>query len=82
MGTHAFSACLKEKYCCAECQKKDWKIHKTVCNLIQLMPERLLPFKDVCAVFEEVIDKTEVQIDKLGSKRYVKLFTHCVIHVT
>jgi hypothetical protein len=75
-GKNACSACLKEFYCCADCQKKDWKIHKIACHLIKLMPGRLLPFRDVCSVIEEVTNQTEAQIAKLGSKRYIRLLKH------
>lgn len=79
IGTKACSACLRECYCSAECQKKDWKTHKIVCHLIKKMPDTLLPYNDVCSVVAEALNETEVSIVKLGSKRYVRLLQHITI---
>jgi hypothetical protein len=64
-GTKSCSACLKEYYCCGECQKADWNTHKLICQLIKLMPDTLLPFKDAGLVLEKVMNLTQAQIDKL-----------------
>jgi hypothetical protein len=76
-GFKACSACRREYYCTSECQKKDWKTHKIVCNMIKRMPDTLLPsFNDVLSVIQEVLGQTEAQIFKLGRKGYIRLLQH------
>lgn len=54
IGINACSTCFKELYCTSECQKADWKAHKIMCNLIKLMPNTLVPFRDIYAISEKV----------------------------
>jgi hypothetical protein len=49
-GTQGCSACLREIYCSAECQKTDWKSHKAICRLFKMMPDTLLPFSHVKSI--------------------------------
>lgn len=72
-GRNACSACMKEFYCSAKCQKTDWKIHKIVCPLMKLMSDVLVPFIDVSSTIDKVLAQTEEQIVILGNKRYVRL---------
>lgn len=63
----------------AECQKKDWKIHKIVCHLIKRMPDTLLQYGHVWPVIKEELfipEGDSVILVKLGSKRYFKLLQH------
>jgi hypothetical protein len=41
IGTKACSTCFKESY---------WNTHKIMCKLIKQMPDKLLPFENVCLV--------------------------------
>lgn len=34
-GVNRCSICLREPYCCCECQKSDWKKHKLVCKILK-----------------------------------------------
>jgi hypothetical protein len=75
-GVNACSACLREFYCSADCQKKDWKTHKIFCCSIKLKPETLQSFTDASPVVSQVLNQTEAQVAKLGSQRYIKLLHH------
>ena len=48
-GTKGCSSCLNERYCNAECQKKDWKIHKIMCKIMKRKDE-LLPLKEAHSI--------------------------------
>jgi tetratricopeptide (TPR) repeat protein len=81
VGTQGCSACVKEYYCTAECQKSDWKTHKLICRLIKLMPDSRVPFKEVFGTVQEIVNDTsreicEARIAKLGMERYIKLLYH------
>jgi hypothetical protein len=73
IGTKGCSASLKELYCCGECQKEDWRAHKIMCKLIKQMPDKQQPFKDVSSVTYKVLNLTEEQKSKLGTKKYANL---------
>lgn len=79
IGTKGCSTCLKEFYCCADCQKLDWKAHKMMWNLVKRMPDTLVPFKDVRSVVEKVVEKTETQIATPRRDKYIKLLEHAVV---
>jgi hypothetical protein len=82
LNCDACSACLQEFYCCAECQKKDWKVHKIVCHLVKQMPDmRRQSFKDVCSVVNTALEQSEEQMFKLGRKKYIRLLQHTETYV-
>jgi hypothetical protein len=76
LGTKGCSACPKEFYCSAECQKSDWKMHKITWPFIKVMSDVLLPFIEVATVIGKVRYQTDDQIAKLGRKNYVRLLHH------
>jgi hypothetical protein len=76
LGTKGCSACSKEFYCSADCQKTNWKSHKPFCLLIKCMPVALLPLKDVYSTVDEVLKQTEAQVAKIGKDRYIRLLQH------
>jgi tetratricopeptide (TPR) repeat protein len=76
LGTKGCSACSKESYCSAECQKTDWKYHKPFCHLIKHMPVVLMPFRDVYSTVVKVLNQKEPLIAKIGMHRYIRLMQH------
>jgi len=55
-GTKQCSKCKTVKYCSRECQKEDWKVHKTICstsvasNQLSLAAEEAIPKRKVAAL--------------------------------
>ncbi len=74
-GINSCSACLKEYYCSAECQKCDWSTHKIMCKLIKRMPDALQPFNDVSSIIKTVDEKKDLKMN-LGKERYFRLLQH------
>jgi hypothetical protein len=56
IGTKSCSSCEKEFYCGSDYQKDDWNAHKIMCPLIKLMPDVLVPFKDVDSIFMKSVN--------------------------
>jgi hypothetical protein len=84
LGTNSCSGCLRQYYCSTECQKSDWKMHKTLCRLIKLMPfDMLKPFYDVESIVIEVTEKAEEKIadSETQSKIMIILLQHAASFV-
>ena len=70
IGANRCSACLREPYCCGDCQKNDWKSHKLICKTLKKLSHELQPYHDVIQVIieirEEKTEKKELKIRVLG----------------
>lgn len=60
MGTSGCSNCLREGYCSGECQKLDWKVHKTICKTLKKLPNQIQPYRDVGRVITEILHSPEI----------------------
>jgi hypothetical protein len=49
------------------------------CRLHKLMPHVLIPFSDVKEAVEEILDQTDEQIARLGTRIFIKLLRHATI---
>jgi hypothetical protein len=58
------SVCLREPYCSLECQKKDWKAHKTICETLKKLSHQLQPFSKVIGIIEEIHTNHRKNLDK------------------
>jgi tetratricopeptide (TPR) repeat protein len=54
-ATSQCSVCLKEWYCCGECQKADWKKHKLICKTLKKLSNNLQPYGEVVQVILEIL---------------------------
>jgi hypothetical protein len=52
-GINKYSVCLREPYCCGECQKEDWKSHKLICKVLKKLSYELQPYPEVARVILE-----------------------------
>jgi hypothetical protein len=71
--TKACSSCLKEHYCSAERQKREWRSHKIICHLIRQMPDKLVPIKTFYVVLENALNQTEAQKNQEGREKLITL---------
>jgi hypothetical protein len=54
VGVNRCSICLREPYCSGECQKNDWKLHKSICKILKKLSHQLQPYHEVLRVIEEM----------------------------
>jgi tetratricopeptide (TPR) repeat protein len=53
-GVNRCSTCLREPYCCGDCQKIDWKSHKLICKTLKKLPHEFQSYRKVIQVITEV----------------------------
>jgi hypothetical protein len=53
------SSCLKEWYCSGECQKSDWKKHKSFCRIVEDLSNDLQPYHQVHQVIIKILNASE-----------------------
>ena len=49
------SICEREQYCGSNCQKLDWKIHKSMCPILKKLSTQLQPFHEVIRTMDEIL---------------------------
>lgn len=76
IGIKACTACFKESYCTVECQKADWKAHRPMCILIKLMPNTLVPFREICSISDKVCAPSS-----LGREKHIRLLELAALFV-
>jgi tetratricopeptide (TPR) repeat protein len=55
------SICLREPYCGGDCQKGDWKSHKSICKILKKLSLKLQPYHEVVRVIEEVQEEISIK---------------------
>jgi hypothetical protein len=45
----------REQYCGSNCQKLDWKIHKSMCPILKKLSTQLRPFHEVIRIKDEIL---------------------------
>lgn len=53
------SGCEKEQYCSGECQKVDWKFHKSSCKILKKFSNKLQPYRDVVELVSNLLYEEE-----------------------
>jgi hypothetical protein len=48
---------LREPYCSGDCQKGDWKFHKSICKILKKLSHQLQPYHEVLRVIEEILEE-------------------------
>lgn len=54
MGIMRCSVCLREPYCCGDCQKVDWKSHKLICKTLKKLSNYLQSYTEVVRIIKEI----------------------------
>jgi tetratricopeptide (TPR) repeat protein len=54
MGKSRCSICLREPYCSSECQKLDWKAHKSICKTLKNLSNKPEPYSHVGRTIVEI----------------------------
>jgi hypothetical protein len=49
------NGCDREQYCGKDCQKQDWKIHKSICPILKKLTNKLQPYREVIRIKDEVL---------------------------
>jgi hypothetical protein len=49
------SGCGREQYCCGECQKLDWKLHKSMCPILKKLLNTQQPYRTVTGIIDEIL---------------------------
>ncbi len=68
------SRCKTVNYCCVECQKNDWKVHKKSCKTIKNINnlKDFLNQKRTSVYNEKLKDKSRAEIISLWAREYFK----------
>jgi tetratricopeptide (TPR) repeat protein len=78
IATKKCSACNTETYCSPECQRLDWKIHKSMCVHMK-NPNQLLPFDELLRIIMEHEKQTQRtnlrETEKIRLMRYYLSFS-------
>jgi hypothetical protein len=59
-GTNRCSICLREPYCSRDCQKADWKAHKSTCKMLKKFSNELRPYSEVDQIINEILDAPKI----------------------
>lgn len=54
LGKNKCSSCLREPYCGGDCQKGDWKMHKTICKTLVKLSLQLQSHEKILKVINEI----------------------------
>jgi hypothetical protein len=60
------SICLREPYCSGNCQKIDWKAHKSICKTFRKLSHELKPYLEVVQLIEEILDEDFKKVELKG----------------
>jgi hypothetical protein len=63
-----------ERYCSADCQKIDWRIHKKMCAQMK-NPDQLLPFGEVVKIILEHLKQRKNDTERIRILRYSLSFS-------
>jgi hypothetical protein len=56
--TAAKSSCSsygREQYCGSDCQKLDWKTHKSICPILKKLPNKLQSYNEAVQIIDEIL---------------------------
>jgi hypothetical protein len=70
-GINRCSICLREPYCSGNCQKADWKAHKSICKTLKKLLYQLQPYLETVQLIEEILDEDFKEVELKG--RVLKL---------
>jgi hypothetical protein len=48
------SSYAREQYCSNNCQKLDWKTHKSMCPILKKLSNKKQPFEEVVGIIKEI----------------------------
>mmetsp|Transcript_11679 Transcript_11679/g.11322 ORF Transcript_11679/g.11322 Transcript_11679/m.11322 type:complete len:469 (+) Transcript_11679:96-1502(+) len=54
-GKSSCSGCGREQYCGSECQKLDWKIHKSLCPFLKKLSNKTQPYHEALKVIDSIL---------------------------
>jgi hypothetical protein len=74
-GTNKCSVCLREPYCCGECQKEDWKSHKLICKALKKLSYELQPYQEVARVIFETRQERNMKM-----QLHIRLLVHLICY--
>jgi hypothetical protein len=60
LGKHSCSGCGLELYCGSNCQKSDWKTHKSLCPLLKKLSKNFQPFREANRVINKMLSANNV----------------------
>jgi hypothetical protein len=56
------SGCGREYYCGSDCQKLDWKAHKSICSILKRLPNKLQHFHEAVRIVEEILKSNNTRV--------------------
>jgi hypothetical protein len=63
---------LRELYCSGECQKGDWKFHKSICKILKKLSHQLQPYHEVLRAIKEILE----EIPKKNKQQTLRVLGH------
>jgi tetratricopeptide (TPR) repeat protein len=73
-GINRCSICLREPYCSGDCQKGDWKSHKSICKILKKLSLKLQPYHEVVQIIDDVLE----EISKKKKEQRIRVLTHLI----
>jgi hypothetical protein len=70
------SSCDRELYCCGECQKGDWKVHKLTCSTLKKLPRQLQSIENVFQLIEDINKELPIK-----NHAALRILEHLMTHV-
>ena len=79
--TKACSACGDAYYCCINCQKKDWKVHKLLCVDMAKLTKSILGVEEVNKLVIKISDRAETLGGEKKIAKAIRVLEKCLIFV-
>jgi tetratricopeptide (TPR) repeat protein len=56
------SGCGREQYCGSDCQKLDWKAHKSICPILKKFPNKLQSYNEAIQIIYEILVSNNARV--------------------
>jgi hypothetical protein len=70
------SGCAIEQYCGSDCQKLDWKSHKSLCSILKRLSRKRQPFDEVVLIIAETL-ASEKGFKNIRVLKHLLLYADC-----
>ena len=79
LGTKHCGSCGDACYCCVECQKQDWKVHKGSCVDLKKMPMSFLSTAQIKKYLDKAFTRAEILLTEKKVEEAAELFRKLLV---